>query len=659
MPAVLTPSYITTPSTDAVTTFYVTWQSEPFIGAPATWRGSWDSTFSVSEDFALLPYRGGREIISFGRSEATATTPFAVALGRGIIGPLAAQTVGGTLNVIAGVRESNADADMYWKVYAYVTVGQTDTVRGVLLDWAEDTTNEWPTTATAVQFQSPQTMSNVVAEQGDQIIVEVGYVARNATATSRTGTMWFGAVDADGAVVPALTAGDTNVTEECGTGVFGTAVTLLANPPVTNDLIASNEVFYIFDSETGLLKRIVIPPGAGIPPEPTGGAQFATDGNLFFAFERFGGVMQFDPSMSEVVSQYLTSPGTLPHSMAVNRDQQYYVGHSGDGAAGQNSSCGMEGTATATAVTGALRKYNASGTLLAVYNPDLGASGTNAIDLSRDQARMFYTSLDATIRVFNEQTNAQEDDFATVPGGVMLRGIRILPDEGVIVAHEAGLTRLDSTGAVVQTYTVTGGGNWGTVALSSNGAVVWGANTAWEAESGFPPMIAKWGVESGAVMLKITENVLDTTGNLCSGGLNIWNEYRDSITGPPPVDEESDDILGEAQTYPIRWVRRTPVLSQENLRVFVSKLTLDIQTGVGLSSGQGSDPVVMFRYSIDGGYQWSNERQLSVGAIGMYLTQVQTWRLGYGRQWVFEFSGSDPVTLGLLDLYFTGDVGDS
>lgn len=97
----------------------------------------------------------------------------------------------------------------------------------------------------------------------------------------------------------------------------------------------------------------------------------------------------------------------------------------------------------------------------------------------------------------------------------------------------------------------------------------------------------------------------------------------------------------------------------DNRRVFVSKLTLDIQTGVGLVTGQGSAPVVMFRYSTDSGYTWSNERQMAIGAIGAFATQVQTWRIGYGRNFVFEFSGSDPVTLGLLDLYIDAEGGDS
>lgn len=97
----------------------------------------------------------------------------------------------------------------------------------------------------------------------------------------------------------------------------------------------------------------------------------------------------------------------------------------------------------------------------------------------------------------------------------------------------------------------------------------------------------------------------------------------------------------------------------ENRRVFLSKLTLDVQTGVGAVTGQGSEPVVMFRYSTDSGYTWSNERELSIGALGEYYAQVQTWRLGYGRNFVFEFSGSDPVTLGLLNCFIEGDEGNS
>jgi hypothetical protein len=97
----------------------------------------------------------------------------------------------------------------------------------------------------------------------------------------------------------------------------------------------------------------------------------------------------------------------------------------------------------------------------------------------------------------------------------------------------------------------------------------------------------------------------------------------------------------------------------ENRRVFLSKLTLDVQTGVGLTSGQGSDPNIMFRLSTDSGWTWGNQVLLSIGRLGRYNTQVETFRLGYGRNFVFEFSGSDPNTLALINCWVDGEEGTS
>jgi hypothetical protein len=72
-------------------------------------------------------------------------------------------------------------------------------------------------------------------------------------------------------------------------------------------------------------------------------------------------------------------------------------------------------------------------------------------------------------------------------------------------------------------------------------------------------------------------------------------------------------------------------------------LQLDMETGVGLSSGQGSDPQVMLRFSDDGGRTWSNEITQTMGAIGAYLTRVIFQRLGISRDRIYELRISDPV----------------
>ena len=79
-------------------------------------------------------------------------------------------------------------------------------------------------------------------------------------------------------------------------------------------------------------------------------------------------------------------------------------------------------------------------------------------------------------------------------------------------------------------------------------------------------------------------------------------------------------------------------------------LYLDFATGVGLTTGQGSDPQVMLRWSDDGGDTWSNEHWRSLGKTGAKKTRVHWNRLGQfgdkGR--IFELTKSDPVEFSLL-----------
>lgn len=84
------------------------------------------------------------------------------------------------------------------------------------------------------------------------------------------------------------------------------------------------------------------------------------------------------------------------------------------------------------------------------------------------------------------------------------------------------------------------------------------------------------------------------------------------------------------------------ILSNFN-RVRISLLYLDMDVGVGLQSGQGSNPQVMLQYSKDNGRTWSAERWVSLGPVGMYLTRVLWRRFGSTRDATFRIRMSDPV----------------
>lgn len=100
-----------------------------------------------------------------------------------------------------------------------------------------------------------------------------------------------------------------------------------------------------------------------------------------------------------------------------------------------------------------------------------------------------------------------------------------------------------------------------------------------------------------------------------------------------------------------KWLRSFRLPSSEGDQVRVNSFQLDMQVGNGLTTGQGSDPQVMLRYSKDGGRTWSEERTMATGAIGEYSTRVISRRLGVGRDWVIEVSGTDPVPCAIVAGY--------
>lgn len=94
----------------------------------------------------------------------------------------------------------------------------------------------------------------------------------------------------------------------------------------------------------------------------------------------------------------------------------------------------------------------------------------------------------------------------------------------------------------------------------------------------------------------------------------------------------------------IRGLAITPPIHQDRKRIFMSRFELDVETGVGLNDGQGSDPQMMMDYSDDGGRTWSSPQQWrSMGKIGAYLTRLRWMSLGQFRQRVMRVTVTDPV----------------
>lgn len=97
-----------------------------------------------------------------------------------------------------------------------------------------------------------------------------------------------------------------------------------------------------------------------------------------------------------------------------------------------------------------------------------------------------------------------------------------------------------------------------------------------------------------------------------------------------------------------------PLWAASRQRIQVHRLGLMVETGLGLVSGQGSNPQVMLRTSRDG-RTWSAERTASAGAMGAYGTRVFWTRLGSSdKLFVPEITVTDPIPWRLSALEIDG-----
>ena len=110
---------------------------------------------------------------------------------------------------------------------------------------------------------------------------------------------------------------------------------------------------------------------------------------------------------------------------------------------------------------------------------------------------------------------------------------------------------------------------------------------------------------------------------------------------------------------PIRRLRISPVLSDENKWLFHSQLNLDIQPGLGTATGQGQTPQAMLQWSNDGGQTWGNEHWRSAGAQGAFSTRIIWRKLGRARNRVYQLVATDPIPWRLVNAYVELEEGTS
>lgn len=129
-------------------------------------------------------------------------------------------------------------------------------------------------------------------------------------------------------------------------------------------------------------------------------------------------------------------------------------------------------------------------------------------------------------------------------------------------------------------------------------------------------------------------------------GKNLIGDYSNG-----KIYEWDIDTYDDSSSQTIRRSRITQVTHASRYNMIFHRFEIELEAGVGLASGQGSDPQVMLSWSDDGGHSWSNEHWKSAGAIGEYTTRVVWNRLGKSRDRRFKISMTDPVKWVILAAY--------
>jgi len=129
------------------------------------------------------------------------------------------------------------------------------------------------------------------------------------------------------------------------------------------------------------------------------------------------------------------------------------------------------------------------------------------------------------------------------------------------------------------------------------------------------------------------------------------------------VGENGTNVIGSVDTTfgsevdgrAIRRMRIAPGINNQWEPLYYRSLELYMQTGLGLASGQGSNPMVMLRTSDDAGMTWSSERTCSAGAIGQFGVRVMWLRMGRSYDRTIEVTVSDPTPWRLVDAFIDVD----
>lgn len=368
------------------------------------------------------------------------------------------------------------------------------------------------------------------------------------------------------------------------------------------------------------------------------------------------------------------------------------------GAVGSSAEIDMDSNTSAVVIVSPPAAYSytpASTTFATISDSDFTARGAG--DVEHLDGYMLFREPD-TARFFSSDLNSVSayDSlmFATAEGAPdTLVGMKV-DHRNIVLFGERSIELWENTGAsgfpferMINGFIEIGCINGKTVAKGDN-SVWWVADdyTVRRLEGATPMRVSHHGVEQWlrtVTLLSLRGYFYSLEGHLCyvlradegcfvfDVTTQLWHERETydeptwnwanpvRFAGKVLVGSTDSNVIGELDPeyyYELGETLRAELTYQpvynEAARAFHESLELVVETGVGLTSGQGSAPEIMLSFSDDGGRTWVNLPSKSLGAIGAYRTRVRWFGLGssdsqHGR--VYRVAVSDPVRVGIVD----------
>jgi hypothetical protein len=170
-------------------------------------------------------------------------------------------------------------------------------------------------------------------------------------------------------------------------------------------------------------------------------------------------------------------------------------------------------------------------------------------------------------------------------------------------------------------------------------------NSQWFYQITFPTADKTWILPKGGEWFELESGV---------SGRDISNSYAYCFRKHLVADyrngniyELSDSAYDENGDAIIRLRDSAPIhggsVKQPGKSLEMNRFELIMETGGGLLSGQGSDPMVMLSFSDDGGKTFSTEMFGSCGALGEFQWKVEWFALGSFYSRIIRIRVSDPI----------------